>query len=114
MILRREYELGCLLSDAGFSINTRLELGADVETSLVLGTYLVITRCFPRFARSRKELNAGLAAECCSTFSSENAAKGCCFSQSFKMVRTTPRSKRASIIASQPSTTSPDSYRISS
>src|SRR2546428_11040188 len=114
MILRREYELGCLLSDAGFSINTRLELGADVETSLVLGTYLVITRCFPLFAMSRKELNAVLAAEYCSTVASENAAEGCFFSQSFKLVSTTARSNRASLIASESCSASADSRRIRS
>jgi hypothetical protein len=75
MILRRGYRLGCLLSKVGFSINARLEVGADVKTSLVVGTYLVISPCFPLFAMSRKELNAVLAAEYCSTVVLETAGE---------------------------------------
>ena len=82
------------------SINARLELGSDVKTWLVFGRYLVITRCFPVFAMSRNELNATLVVEDRSTVALENAAEGCSFSQSFKLVSPTARSNSASLIAS--------------
>ena len=92
MIFNRQGLLALVLPVA--SINATLELGAEVNTSLVVGTYLLMRRCLSVLAMSRNDLNAALAAEYCSTLGAENDKDGWFFSQSFTLVRAIAKSNR--------------------
>jgi Na+/melibiose symporter-like transporter len=112
MIFNRQLLLFLVLP-ASF-INAKPELGADVNTPFVFGTYLVMRQCLPVLAISWKELNAALAAEYCSTAAAEDAEDGWFFSQSFTLVIATAKSNKASLTPSVSCATSAASRRARS